>query len=33
MARGCAKSELEPDCSFWMRMPRVEKSAGPRSRP
>ena len=30
---GWAKSESEPDCSFWMRMPRVEKTAGPRRRP
>ena len=32
-ARGWANRELEPDCSFWMRMPSVENVAGPRSRP
>ena len=30
---GCAKSDVEPDCSFWIRMPSVEKAAGPRRRP
>ena len=33
MAMGCAKSDVEPDRSFWILMPSVENAAGPRSSP
>ena len=26
---GCAKSEVDPDCSFWILMPTVEKRRRP----
>ncbi len=29
MTSGCANSEVEPDCSFWILIPRVEKGSRP----